>query len=96
MSFSAGVSFNDFSLKYQNTNDEIIRVHDTYIGFPYELSVKLFKAKKRRFRVFHWLIPIGKPTAFGRSIGLKIFGNFSKRKYYGAGFSYGFGWHRKY
>lgn len=96
LNLSGGVSLNNFSLKYQNSSNEIATMRDTYVGFPYEISIKFFKAKKRRFRAPYWLIPIGKAGSFGRSVGLKIFGNFSKRNYVGFGCSWGFGFHRKY
>lgn len=70
---------------------------DDYVGFPVELSLKWFKARKSVFRAYYGIIPIGRTkVAFGRSVGLKISGNFGKTNYLGMGISYGFGLHKNY
>lgn len=65
------------------------------LGVPFEANALLFKARRKPFRVLG-LIPVGKPTGFGRSIGVKVAGNFSKHSYAGVGLSYGLGWHQRY
>jgi len=60
------------------------------------VNVKWFKKEKKRFRAYYGLIPIGKPTSFGRSFGFKLYGNIGKLSYVGIGINYGFGWHKRY
>ncbi|MFC6267756.1 hypothetical protein [Frigoriflavimonas asaccharolytica] len=69
---------------------------ENFIGFPFEANFSLFKSKKAPFRVLYGLIPIGKPTTFGRSFGIKLVGNISKKSYVGLGFVYGLGIHKEY
>ncbi|WP_037348822.1 hypothetical protein [Sediminibacter sp. Hel_I_10] len=94
-SFSGGISTNYADVKQPNntmTTEESIQ----YFGFPFEANIKWFKKKKRRFRAYYGLIPIGKPSSFGRSFGFKLVGNIGKFTYVGMGINYGFGWHKKY
>lgn len=77
------------SLSFQKFEDE------NYFGFPFEVNLKFFKPERQRVRLYY-LIPVGKPTSFGGSFGLKVIGNISKRSFLGLGFSYSFGWHKKY
>jgi hypothetical protein len=89
--FSGGVSY--------NINEDVnrdLKTKDTFVGIPIALGMSFFKAKKRRLRVFYGLIPVGKPTSFGRSIGFKIYGNIAKRSYVGLGLTFGLGWHKIY
>ncbi|WP_445733801.1 hypothetical protein [Mariniflexile sp.] len=94
-SFSIGVSNNIKHSKIKE-NNIVYWQDESYIGIPFEVTIKWFKANKKRFRAYYGLIPIGKPTAFGRSFGFKLYGNVGKSSYIGAGLSLGYGWHKKY
>lgn len=94
-SFSIGVSTNVQNLK-STFNDEINWTKSNYIGVPFELNIKWFKRKKKRFRAYYGIIPIGKETSFGRSIGFKLYGNIGDLSYIGLGTTIGYGWHKKY
>ena len=85
-SFSLGPSYNIF------TKDGTV---SKYGGAAFETNIKWFKAEKQRMRIYG-LIPFGRPTGFGSSIGFKLFGNISKESYFGLGVSYGFGFHKVY
>jgi|TARA_B110000967_G_scaffold207902_1_gene258465 hypothetical protein len=89
--FSGGISYN---IK-EDVNGNL-KTRDTFIGFPVEAGISWFKSEKKRFRVFSGLIPVGKPTSFGRSIGIKLYGNIAKRSYVGLGLTFGLGWHKIY
>ena len=94
-SFSGGVSANIAT--YKTKNDGVIsKDYETFAGFPFEINIKWFKKEKKRFRAYYGLIPIGKPTSFGRSLGFKFYGNIGKVSYVGVGLNYGFGWHKVY
>ena len=90
--FSGGFSYNT----YQQKKDNEIIAGESFVGFPMEAGISWFKNKKKRFRVFYGLIPVGKPTSFGRSIGFKIHANIARRSYVGMGLTFGLGWHKKY
>ncbi|TMM29869.1 hypothetical protein FDT66_08325 [Polaribacter aestuariivivens] len=90
--FSGGISYN--KEKYHNNGN--VTTKGSFIGFPLEIGVGWFKSKKERFRVFYGLIPVGKPTGFGRSFGIKLYANIAKKSYVGLGLSVGLGWHKKY
>lgn len=92
--FSLGISHSNFWELIEEGN-QAARKTSRYIGVPFEANVHLFKAKKKPFRILG-LIPVGRPTAFGGSIGLKLAGNISENSYVGLGLSYGLGWHKKY
>lgn len=66
------------------------------IGIPFEFNLKFFKNKKKPYRLLFGLLPVGKETAFGKSLGLKIYGNIEKSSYIGIAIAYGLGWHKKY
>ncbi|WP_299670482.1 hypothetical protein [uncultured Polaribacter sp.] len=87
--FSGGIS-------YSITEGQQADLTYSYTGFPLEIGISWFKSKKERFRILYGLIPVGKPTAFGRSIGFKLYGNVSKKSYIGIGLNFGLGWHKKY
>ena len=89
--FSGGISFATYDKNFENDNLAL-----NYFGFPVEVGVSWFKNKKRRFRVLYGLIPVGKPTSFGRSIGFKLHANIAKRSYVGLGLTFGLGWHKIY
>lgn len=89
--FSGGISFATYDRNFKNSI-----VNTDYVGFPIEAGISWFKNKKKRFRVFYGLIPVGKPTSFGRSIGFKLHANITKRSYVGIGLTFGLGWHKIY
>ncbi|HET8837565.1 MAG TPA: hypothetical protein VFM82_01060 [Flavobacteriaceae bacterium] len=95
LSFSAGIGTNDFETKFLSENNHSVKNVSRHIGFSYELNIKWFKSRKKRYRIY-MLVPVGKPTAFGRSFGFKLLGNISKHSYMGFAITYGFGWHRGY
>lgn len=93
-SISLGASYNHYKL-FNRKNDPSYDINMEYMGLPFEANIKWFKSSKKRFRIYG-LIPVGKPTAFGGSIGFKIFGNISRQSYAGVGLSYGLGFHKVY
>lgn len=94
-SFSLGISNNTINFRGQS-DDGLSVVKDNFFGVPFEVNIKWFKKDKKRFRAYYGIIPIGKPTSFGRSVGFKLYGNIGKISYVGLGINYGFGWHKKY
>ncbi len=96
LSFSGGIGY--FDRDYYTKSNRILSINkQDYFGFPFEINYKLFKSKKRRFRAYYGIIPVGKrKVAFGRSIGFKLVGNISKNSYLGFGISYGLGTHKAY
>lgn len=95
LSFSGGISVNN-AIYNESQNNSVSNNDLTFIGFPFELNIKWFKKEKKQFRAYFGLIPIGKPTSFGRSFGFKLYGNLGKLSYVGVGINYGFGWHKRY
>ena len=95
LSISGGLSINIYSNRITDENNEQIKIKDDYIGFPLEVNLKWFKSRKKRYRVYG-IIPVGKPTSFGRNFGFKLIGNISKNSFVGLGIVYGFGIHKKY
>ncbi|MCG1035166.1 hypothetical protein [Polaribacter sargassicola] len=89
--FSVGISHNTYKLKIDS--EETI---DYFVGFPLEIGFSWFKPKKEKFRVLYGLIPVGKPTSFGRSFGVKLYANVAEKTYIGIGLNFGIGWHKKY
>jgi hypothetical protein len=87
--FSGGISYN-------STHDRKIDKRYNYFGFPIEIGTHWFHSKKKRFRVLYGLIPVGKPTGFGRSFGIKLHANIAKKSYVGLGLNFGLGWYKKY
>ena len=92
-SFSLGASYSGYEQYYDQTGYNERSYN--YFGVPFEANIKWFKSEKKRFRIYG-LIPVGKPTAFGGSIGFKLFGNISKQSYAGVGLSIGLGLHKVY
>ena len=90
--FSAGISYNTF--KY--IKNDIVLNEEVFVGFPLEVGMIFFNAKKEKFRVLYGLIPVGKPTSFARSYGFKLYANIAKKSYIGLGISIGLGWHKIY
>ena len=98
-SISVGVSYNAYQTDFTKVIDGTITIMTNesrkYIGIPYELNIKWFKKSNSRYRVLE-LIPIGKKTSIGNSIGFKIFGNISKNNLIGFGLTLGIGTHKIY
>ncbi|WP_299014720.1 hypothetical protein [uncultured Polaribacter sp.] len=88
--FSGGFSYNTYQ---QRKNNNII-ASESFVGFPLEFGVSWFKSKKERFRILYGLLPVGKPTSFGRAFGIKLHANLAKRSYVGIGLTFGLGWHK--
>ncbi len=95
-SVSAGISFNSYKDKIYLKKSETIKDLSNSVGIPLEINLKFFKGRKTPFRAFFGLIPSQKPTAFGRSVGLKLVANISKHSFVGLGVTYGFGNHKNY
>jgi hypothetical protein len=95
LSLSAGISTNDNINKLTDNNKEQFLVYDHYFATPFEININFFKPNKNKYKLYG-VIPIGKPTGFGRSIGFKILGNISKNNYIGFGITYGWGIHKVY
>ncbi|WP_419803559.1 hypothetical protein [Mucilaginibacter sp.] len=95
VSFSVGVSYNYHVEKTYDNSYNLTKKSDSYAGLPFELNFKLFKKNKSRYRVYY-VFPVGKPTGFGRSFGLKISGNASKYSYVAIGLVLGLGYHKHY
>ena len=94
-SFSAGIAYVDREFLIDDTNGVLKYNNTQSIGFPFELNIKWFNAKKEPFRIYE-MIPIGKPTSFANSIGFKFYGNVSKTSFVGLGITFGLGWHKNY
>ncbi len=96
ISISGGVSFNRYIDKMYLKKNQTTTHTSNNIGLPLEVNLKFFKGRKKRFRAFFGLIPMGKPTNFGRSIGVKLVANISKYNFIGLAVTYGFGNHKRY
>lgn len=94
-SYSAGIALVKKRELISEENNNFVYEKDQAVGLPFEFSIKWFNRDKERYRIYY-LIPVGKPTSFSRSIGFKFFGNVSKTTYMGLGLTYGFGWHKNY
>lgn len=94
-SFSAGLSFNDRTGYTAGINNQQRHYESYYIGLPFEVNWLAFKARKRKYHIYS-IIPVGKRTAFGNSIGFKISGNVSQHGYLALGLIYGIGYHKQY
>lgn len=95
LSISAGISHNWFAEQFKSSPNNVGYVNSRSAGIPFEASLKFFKKNRTRYKAF-LLIPVGPPTAFGRSIGFKVIGNFARNGYLGFGISLGWGFHKKY
>lgn len=91
-SFSLGPSYNITEI-YNAETGNMDRT-DSF-GLSLEANIKLFKNEKEKYRILY-IIPVGEPTGFGRSIGLKLSGNISKTSYLGLSIISGLGWHKIY
>lgn len=94
-SFSAGISTNIYEETLKDDAGKRYKVTSNYVGLPLEFSIKWFKREKSPYRIYG-LIPVGKPTALGNSIGFKLIGNISQHSYVGLGLDYGIGYHKEY
>lgn len=96
LSLSAGIAENFFWRYRSDSTGNYNWFQSDITGVAFEANIKWFKKKKRPYHVYYGLIPVGRPTALGRSYGFKFFGNISKSWYAGLAISVGFGWHKKY
>ncbi|RYY07904.1 MAG: hypothetical protein EOP43_01810 [Sphingobacteriaceae bacterium] len=95
-SFSVGASYNYRLINTYDDQDQLLTQNKyNYAGLPFELNVKWFKNNKSRYRIYYFF-PVGKPTGFGRSFGLKLSGNISKYSYVAFGLVGGLGYHKHY
>lgn len=94
-SFSGGISTNKYEAYKTDDNNKSYTEKNNHIGFPIEFSIKWFKAEKKPYRIYG-IIPVGKPTALGNSIGFKFLGNISKHSYLAIGVDFGIGYHKEY
>lgn len=90
--FAGGISYSN----YKDIKQDVVITEYNFVGFPLEFGIHWFHSKKERYKVLFGLIPVGKPTSFGRGLGLKLYGNLAKRSYIGVGITFGLGWHKKY
>lgn len=93
ISLSGGLSLNHYKSNIAG-RQVFENIHE--IGLPLEFNIRFFKKKKRRYRAYYGLIPVGKPTAFGRGVGLKLSGNIAKRGFISFGLTYSLGTHKYY
>ncbi|RFZ90427.1 hypothetical protein D0C36_21790 [Mucilaginibacter conchicola] len=97
VSFSAslGISSNSAHTFYKTPLGAYANVTNYYVGMPYEFTFMWFRSKKRPFKLL-FLIPVGKPSGFGPSLGLKFAGSISKYSFFSGGLVYGIGYHKAY
>lgn len=96
LSFSFGVSQNTHVVKYYDNNYNLqSQTQSSYVGMPFEFNAKWFKKDKERYRIYY-LIPVGKPSGFGNSIGVKLSGNLSQYSYLALAINLGLGYHKSY
>lgn len=94
-SFSAGLSFNDRTGFEAGPNNQPRPYESYYAGLPFEVTWLTFKAKKRKYHIYG-IIPVGKPTGLGHTVGLKLSGNVSQHSYLSLGIVMGIGYHKQY
>lgn len=86
-SVSAGISRNNLKLTTRDEDFNRSLRYENFYGVPFEASFKWFYPKKRSNLIYNVIIP---------SVGMKLFGNISKRSYVGIGVSFGFGLSKEY
>ena len=86
--FSGGLSYNRLESNFGNLVSK-----SSFFGFPIGVGIHWFPSDKERFRLFG-LIPVGKPTRFARSTGIKLNANIAKTSYIGVAFTLGLGFHK--
>ena len=94
-SFSGGISTNIYDQVLKSDGGNYYKQTTNYIGLPLEFSIRWFKSEKSPYTIYG-LIPVGKPTALGNSIGFKLIGNISRHSYIGLGLNFGIGYHKEY
>lgn len=94
-SFSVGISTNKYEIYKKDDYDKTYTESKNYAGCPFEISIKWFKSEKSPYRIYE-LIPVGKSTALGNSVGFKFLGNISKHSFMGIGLDFGIGYHKEY
>ena len=94
-SFSGGISTNKYIQGFKNENNEWFQEKKNFIGFPFEFNVKWFKNNKSKYKIYE-IIPVGKETGLGNSIGFKLLGNISQHSFIGVGIVMGIGYHKEY
>jgi len=95
LSLSIGASSVHREYKIRRDTNRL-HLEENYFGMPFEVNILWFKSTKQRYRAVYGLVPIGKPTGFGRSIGFKLYGNISKHSFIGLGMTFGLGFYKKY
>ncbi len=95
-SISVGLSYERYQLKDFLFLDKTSISSESVLGFPFEFNVKWFKSEKSKFRILYGLVPVGNPTGYSGSFGLKLYGNISKYSEVGIGIVYGLGFHKEY
>jgi len=95
LNLSAGLALEGRTVYYSQLESTTIQTHTNYIGFPFEAQVLWFKSRKRRSRIYG-LIPYGKPTGFGNSVGINITGNISAHSFISFGLVFGLGYFKGY
>ncbi|MDR6762387.1 hypothetical protein J2Y38_002598 [Flavobacterium sp. 2755] len=95
-SVSVGVSRNNLEMKKlvesidheEFESEEVFSAKSiSYYGVPFEANYKWFYSKKKSRLIYNAIIP---------SVGVKLFGNFGKYTFIGAGVTVGFGLSKKY
>jgi hypothetical protein len=89
-SISVGVSRNNLEMKKLETIDPEASFSfksQSFYGVPFEANYKWFYSKKKSKLIYNAIIP---------SVGVKLFGNFGKYSFFGAGVTVGFGLSKKY
>jgi hypothetical protein len=94
-SLSMGLSYNTYTTKHLDPANQRFKTESFYWGVPFEANVKWFKRSRERYRVYG-ILPVGPPTGFGHSFGIKAFGNVSGRTFFGLGLVSGLGFHKRY
>jgi len=86
--FSGGISYNTLEKRGENLVSKT-----SFFGFPIGVGVHWFPSEAERFRLFG-AIPVGKPTRFAGSTGIKLNANIAKTSYIGVAFTFGLGFHK--
>lgn len=94
-SFSGGISYNNYTQNFHDGSGKFYSYTENFWGIPLEANIKWYKENKSPYRIYG-IIPVGKPTAIGNSIGFKLLGNISKKSYIGLALVWGIGIHKEY
>lgn len=90
--FSGGISY----VNFKEIKNDIQLSNVDYIGLPLEIGINWFNRQKERYRAYFGLIPVGKPTSFGRSVGFKLYATIAKKSVVGLGLTIGLGNYKNY